>query len=111
MISATTNYNKTNFGMAVKTTPEAVKILEKNLTPKGTNKLNKIIETQKNNPIDIHLKPYRNTIFATVAGRKFYPFSFFECFENSSRNIIKVIRKAAKYADTKNSLKNINIQA
>lgn len=48
------NYtNNLNFGMAVKISPEAKKYIKTNFNDRQLNKLDKIIENQKNNKYDI----------------------------------------------------------
>lgn len=45
--------NNLNFGMAVKISPEAKKYIKTNFNDRQLNKLDKIIENQKNNKYDI----------------------------------------------------------
>ena len=56
LIHSSNNYNKTNFGMAIKSTKQAAEFLETHLTPSGAKYLNKIIESQAKNPVDILLR-------------------------------------------------------
>ena len=115
MISTNNNYNKTNFGMAVKATPQAMEVLESRLTKRGAKKLNKIVEAQKNNPTDIHLNRFKGTVYADVAGKRFNPMHILEELEDSSWSIVKMVKKAAKHADNhtakQNIIKNFNIEA
>ena len=130
MISATTNYNKTNFGMAVKFTPNAIKLLHQDLSLKDAKKIDKIVKAQKNNPTDIKVLTtdfgtietkkgqfkYVGDIQASAGNATFHSGKdILDVFRSDSANIVKMLKKAAKHADEltvkKNFLKNIDIQA
>ena len=51
-ISAVDN---TNFGMAVKVTPEAKEFLAKRLTDRGVKKLEKLVKSAENDSVDVNL--------------------------------------------------------
>ena len=114
MIS-TNNYNKTSFGMSVKVGKDAMGIIQEELTPKAAKKFAKIVETQKNNPVDILVgtTPTGNLKVGT-AGKTFYTNdSIMSYFRSESSNIINTMKKAAKHADEhaakKEALKGIDI--
>ena len=109
MMISTNNYNKTNFGMSVKAaTPGVVKTLERNLSKKGAQEVNKIIEAQKNNPIDIRLEHSQNfgTSLVAIVDGKIIPQKIIS-FRTVSGDIVNMMKKAAKYADEHASKKEL----
>ena len=108
MIS-TNNYNKTNFGMSVKAaTPGVVKTLERELSKKGAQEFNQIVEAQKNNPVNVIIKLNQDNgylLSAHVNGKRFNenPFSL----RSRSGDIIAMMKKAAKHADEQASKKEL----
>ena len=118
------NYNnQPNFGMAVTASVKGEQILEKYLTPKGAKQLEKIIEAEKSNPINVHLttRPsfitgrYTDPIpcdeFVVIVENKQFKSKFFEDMFSISNAMISITKRAVKYAhslaDKKNILKNI----
>lgn len=110
MISTTTNYNKPNFGMAVKIDKNAARDLPRVLTKKGAEKLKQIADTQKNNPNDVIIKsnPLYENLRVSAVGKSFYPNnSLISDLRSESTNIVKAVKKAAKYADEYTAKQNL----
>lgn len=116
--------NQPNFGMAITASAKGKQMLEKCLTPKGAMKLEKIIEAEKANPINVHLTTRPSFIsgrgfdpvpceeFLVVVENKQFKSKFFEDIFGISNGIISIIKRAVKYAhsltDNRNILKNIS---
>ena len=111
LIHSSNNYNKTNFGMAIKSTKQAAEFLETHLTPSGAKYLNKIIESQAKNPVDILLRlekaqsghpwaPYiYDILVADVKNETYRPWIF-------GNKIFGQIKRAVKQADKLSGVKN-----
>ena len=111
-INAYQHKNRT-FGMAVQMTSDAIKFIENNLDAKDMVKFSELIESQKNNPIDIRLyfsemfhlaNPIviREGILAEVKDKKFYSCDYESVIPIFKKNpIIKLLKAASKYADKK----------
>ncbi len=111
--------NAPSFKMAIKATSRAKKILEKNLSVRETKKLEKLIEAEAKNPINVELdtelcekvvsydSEYRPTFarydkfIAQVEARTFKP-SFFSSY-------LTTIKRAIKYANQL-QIKRVNLK-
>lgn len=116
--------NQPNFGMAITASTKGKQMLEKYLTPKGAKQLEKIIEAEKSNPINVHLttRPsfisgrYTDPIpcdeFLVIVENKQFKSNFFEDMFSISNAMISITKRAVKYAhsltDNRNILKNIS---
>lgn len=103
----------TNFGMAIKISPKAGKILERDLTPKATQQLKALIEAEKSNPVDINIatelryfnyghSPFDywaeyDEIVTKVNGKQF-GISLLKSMFSTSNGIISSIKKGVEYA-------------
>lgn len=110
-----------NFGMAVKISSKANKILEDRLTLKGVQKLQRIVEAEKKNPTNVHITteerllgsyhtpsdtwtPYDHLI-VKVEDKKFET-GFMSIFSESNA-IISTIKKGVKHAQKLTEKRNI----
>ena len=106
--------NNQTFGMAVQASPKTLEFVKNNLTAKQAKKFAKIVEAQKNNPVNIKLgitsyeywtKSYlpsiEHTLCANVGEENFYAKDYTPLFKHP---MIKIMEKASKEADEQNAV-------
>ena len=99
--------------MAVKISPVALEFIQKNLNSKETMRFSELVDSQKNNPVDIKLffaeifhlsnpDVVQEGILAKVKDKKFYSVEYRSIIPIFRKNpIIKMMEVASKYANKK----------
>ena len=108
--------NNTSFGMAVQASPKTLEFVKNNLTAKQAKKFAKIVEAQKNNPVNINLgitsyksiywatsglSSIQHTLCANVGEENFYAKDYTPLFKHP---MIKMMEMSSKEADEQNAI-------